>query len=182
MTISPMNTIHCLLFTVLLVHAGVAHAHGPTPQKLGERVRITVSPEKVWEAIKEFGTPATWHPMIKAADAHDGNTPGKAERVLTLATGQITEGLDEYDAARRYMGWRLQVENKEAIPVSFYTITLEVKAVEGGSDVEWLSRFYRADTGNDPPPQYSDEAAIKAMTDFARAGLENLKRRIETEK
>lgn len=182
MTISAMNTIPYLLLTVLLIHAGMAHAHGPTPQKLEERVHIAVPPKKVWKAIKEFGAPATWHPMITTAKARGGNTPGTAERVLTLATGQITEGLDEYDAARRYMGWRLQVENKEAIPASFYAITLEVKAAEGGSEVEWLSRFYRADTGNDPPPQYSDEAAIKAMTEFARAGLENLKKRIETEK
>jgi mxaD protein len=77
--------------------------------------------------------------------------------------------------------YRLAKENVDAMPVSFYSATIEVKpGANGGSEVEWIGRFYRADTGNFPPPEKSDEAATKAMTDFFRAGLEALKQKAET--
>ncbi|KAB2961729.1 MAG: SRPBCC family protein [Candidatus Methylomirabilis oxygeniifera] len=178
-----MKTLLYSIIGIALCTTSVAYAHGPTPQKLEEHISIQGPPEQVWAAVKEFGAPATWHPMLKQTTAHGGNTAGRAERVVTLPSGgTITEGLDEYDEGRRYMAWRLLKENKEAFPVSFYTVSIEVRRANGGSDVEWLSRFYRADTGNSPPPEYSDEAAIKAMTEFAQSGLENLKKRIETEK
>ena len=41
-------------------------------------------------------------------------------------------------------------------------------------------RFYRADTGNEPPAEKSDEAAIAAMTKFFHDGLAGLKQKAET--
>jgi mxaD protein len=50
----------------------------------------------------------------------------------------------------------------------------------GGSEVEWDSRFYRADTGNFPSETQNDQAAIDAMTKFFKEGLDNLKKKLET--
>jgi mxaD protein len=50
-----------------------------------------------------------------------------------------------------------------------------VKAAGEGSEVEWLGRFYRADTNNEPPENLNDAAAVKAMQEFMKAGLEGLK-------
>ena len=65
------------------------------------------------------------------------------------------------------------------MPVSFYTIGIEVEAADKGSQVIWSGRFYRADTGNFPPENLNDEAAVKAMTEFATSGLEGLKASLE---
>lgn len=168
------------LFAAIAMFSVVAHAHGPTPQKVEERVSIAKPPAEVWEMIKEFGGVNTWNPLFTEVHAVNGNEPGKAEREVTLVNGgKLKEGLDEYDEARRYMGYRLAKENVEAFPVSFYSITVEVKAAGEGSEVEWLGRFYRADTGNFPPENLNDEAAIKAMTTMARTALDNLKQLME---
>ncbi len=94
--------------------------------------------------------------------------------------GELTESLDEYLPTDMSYSYRLTKENIDALPVSFYSATLQVTpGANGGSEVEWLGRFYRADTSNFPPPEKSDEAAIAAMTKFFRAGLDGLKQKAE---
>ena len=43
-------------------------------------------------------------------------------------------------------------------------------------------RLYRGYPNNDPPPEFNDEAAIKAVGEVYRAGLEGLKKKIEATK
>ena len=77
-------------------------------------------------------------------------------------------------------GYRLSKENIETLPVSFYTASISVKAgAAGGSEVEWTGRFYRADTTNEPPEHLNDAAAVKAMSDFMRVGLQGIKDKAE---
>lgn len=165
-----------LLLALALLGFGLvpAAAHGPTPQKADESLVIPASPEQVWKLVGNFGGIAGWHPLVKQAKATGGDAAG-AERVLILEKGEITEGLDEYDTAARRISYRLSKENIEALPVSFYTAAIEVKPSGNGSEVTWGARFYRADTGNFPPDELNDEAAIAAMTNFIRQGLEGLK-------
>ncbi|MBS7544653.1 SRPBCC family protein [Ancylobacter oerskovii] len=165
-----------MMLAVALVLAGLAPlaAHGPTPQRAEERVTIAASPDKVWALLASFGAIGDWHPLVKKVSATGGNAAG-AERVLTLEKGEITEGLDEIDPAERRLSYRLGKENAEAFPVSFYTAAIEVKPSGGGSEVVWDARFYRADTTNEPPEGRDDAAAIAAMTDFIKQGLEGLR-------
>ena len=170
--------LHRLLLAFALLVAGFAPlaAHGPTPQRADESVTIEASPGAVWKLIAEFGAIGAWHPLVKRVAATGGDAAG-AERVLTLDKGDLTEGLDEVDADARRISYRLTRENVEALPVSFYTATIEVKPSGSGSEVRWDARFYRADTTNEPPENLNDEAAITAMTDFIRQGLDGLKRK-----
>ena len=46
--------------------------------------------------------------------------------------------------------------------------------------MEWLGRFYRADTGNYPPDDLNDEAAMNAMKMFFKMGLAALKQKVES--
>lgn len=154
-----------------------AWAHGPTPQKADETIIIAAPPVTVWKLLADFGGIGGWHPLVKRATA-TGNDPG-AERVLTLAKGDLTEGLDEADPTVMRLAYRLGTENVEALPVSFYTATIDVKPASGGSEVAWSARFYRADTTNEPPDELNDEAAVAAMTDFIKQGLEGLKAKAE---
>lgn len=156
-----------------------AAAHGPTPQKAAARVVIAATPEAVWKLAGAFDGIGRWHPLVKEVKAKGGDAPG-AERVLVLEKGEITEGLDEYDAAAHSLAWRLGTENVEALPVSFYTTTFTVSpAGNGNSEVVWAARFYRGDTGNFPPDELNDEAAIAAMTTFFKTGLKGLKEKVE---
>jgi mxaD protein len=164
----------CLTFCLGLVPAT---AHGPTPQKAEEKITIAAPPDKVWAVIKEFSAFAEWNPEVTKCTADGGNAAG-ATRVITLKNGgELTEGLDDYNDKERRYAYRLAKENIEVFPVSFYSATIAVKASGDGSEVEWIGRFYRADTSNFPPENHNDEAAVKAMQDFMRAGLEGIKTR-----
>ena len=163
-----------LAFGLLAAGLSPLAAHGPTPQRADESATIAAAPDQVWKLVSSFGTLSDWHPLVKKVSATGGDAAG-AERVLTLEKGEITEGLDEVDPAERRISYRLLKENAEAIPVSFYTATIEVKPSGSGSEVSWSARFYRADTTNEPPEDRNDEAAIAAMTDFIRQGLDGLR-------
>lgn len=168
-----------LALGALLALAAPAHAHGPTPQKAEARASIAATPDAVWKIAGDFAGIGAWHPMVKAVKAKGGNTAG-AERVLVLEKGEITDGLDDVDTAQRSLSWRLNTENVEALPVSFYTITLSVNDAGGGkSEVVMAGRFYRGDTSNFPPDELNDEAAVAAMTAFFEAGINGLKAKAE---
>lgn len=164
---------------VLVALAAPAQAHGPTPQKAEAKATIAATPDAVWKIAGDFAGIGAWHPMVKAVRTKGGNVAG-AERVLVLEKGEITDGLDDVDAAQRSLSWRLNTENVEALPVSFYTITLSVNDAGGGkSEVVMAGRFYRGDTSNFPPDELNDEAAVAAMTAFFEAGVNGLKAKAE---
>ncbi len=152
-------------------------AHGPTPQKSEEKITIAAPPAKVWAALKEFGD-VSWNPEVTKTEASGGNTAG-ATRTITLKTGNLVEGLDEYSDKDMSYGYRLSTENLEALPVSFYSSTIAVTPAGEGSEVTWIGRFYRGDTSNFPPENLNDEAAVKAMTEFLQEGLKGLKAKVE---
>lgn len=154
-----------------------ALAHGPTPQKAEEKITISAPPAKVWAALKDFGD-VSWNPAITKAEATGGNAAG-ASRTITLKTGNLVEGLDEYGEESLSYGYRLSTENLEALPVSFYSATIAVTPAGEGSEVTWIGRFYRGDTSNFPPENLNDEAAVKAMTGFMQEGLKGLKAKVE---
>lgn len=153
-----------------------ALAHGPTPQTWTETIEIAASPAQVWAIVKDFAD-LGWHPAVVASKG-GGNTVG-AEREVNLKSGAITDSLDEYNATSLAYTYRLAKENPETLPVSFYSATLTVKPAGEKSTVEWVARFYRADTGNYPPDHLNDEAAMNAIRAFFRMGLEGLKQKLE---
>lgn len=168
--------VMCAL-ALFFMAAAPGFAHGPTPQKAEEKITIAAPPAKVWAALKEFGD-VSWNPAITKVAASGGNEPG-ATRTITLKTGELVEGLDEYNDKDMSYGYRLSTENVQAFPVSFYSATIAVTPAGDGSEVTWIGRFYRADTSNFPPENLNDEAAVKAMTEFMQEGLKGLKAKVE---
>lgn len=159
---------------LVLINSSV-WAHGPTPQRVDEHIVIDAEVATVWQQVNAFDQLDKWHPAVESITMQDETT-----RIVKLKSGgEITESLDESDPERHYLGYRLLTENIEAMPVSFYTIGIEVEPSDNGSKVSWSGRFYRADTGNFPPENLNDEAAVKAMTDYAKSGLEGLKSTLE---
>lgn len=153
-------------------------AHGPTRQKVVEKVEINAPADKVWVALGNFQD-MSWHPAIAKTEGSGGNDKD-AKRVLTLKPGgTIAETLTKYDAAGKSMSYEITAVDVKVLPVSNYSATLSVEAQGGKTVVEWKSAFYRGFLNNDPPPELSDEAAVKAIKGVFRSGLDALKAKLE---
>ena len=171
-----------LLMSLVLAFtfAGSAHAHGPTPKKVEETIEIAAPPAKVWDIVKNFADISSWHPEVEKSEGTGGNAVDAIRTVTLKSGGELQDSIDDYSDKDMSFGYRLAKENVDAFPVSFYSANMAVKpGADGGSTVEWIGRFYRADTGNFPPEDKNDEAAIKAMTDFFQSGLKGLKAKAE---
>lgn len=176
----PIKFRSLLAFAVFSIGAQGALAHGPTPQKVEEKISISAPAAAVWKIIKDFGSIGAWHPSVASVKSEGGNESG-ATRTLTLKSGggDLVEGLDDYQEKDMSYGYRLATENHDAFPASFYSNTIQVVPAGDGSEVVWSSRFYRADTTNEPPEDKSDAAAVKATEDFIKAGLGGIKAKAE---
>jgi mxaD protein len=168
-----------LSLTFLLAAFGTASAHGPTPQKVDEKIDIAAPPATVWNVIKEFGDIGKWHPGVAKVVAQSGHADGVTRTITLKSGGDLVESLDDYDEKGMNYTYRLQTENVDAFPVSFYSDQITVQPSGSGSEVEWISRLYRADTTNEPPDDKNDAAAVKATTDFLKAGLAGIKAKAE---
>jgi mxaD protein len=175
------RSFRVIIAAAALVFASAAHAHGPTPQKVDEKITINAPPAEVWKVVKDFAGFAAWHPLV--ASVKTEGSGNETTRTSTLkAGGELVDSLDTVDDTAMSLGYRLQNEDFKALPVSSYSMEIDVKPAGGGSEVEWISRLYRADTGNDPAEDKNDEAAVKASTDFIKAGLDGLKAKVEGKK
>jgi mxaD protein len=175
-----MNFISISLLGILLLPLS-SHAHGPTPQKAKESVIINASVEALWNEVRQFDAIANWHPDVKSSQS-DGKHESGGIRTLTLQNGgQLVEELDYYNDREHEYGYRLKTENAKAFPASSYSIAVKVNPGDdvGHSEIILKSRFYRGDTGNTPPENLNDEAAVKAMNEFFKNGLAGLKQKLE---
>ncbi|MGA7383614.1 MAG: SRPBCC family protein [Methylocella sp.] len=169
------------LFGLALPQAG--RADGPSRQKITETIQIDAPPAKVWATIADFHD-MNWLPGVAKTTGEGGNMPGVAKRQLTLDGGAtIGESLYKYDAGAMSYSYRIDKVDVKILPVNNYFSTIIVLPAEGGkSTVEWRAVFYRGDPNNNPPPELNDEAALKAVGKVYRAGLENLKKKVEAAK
>jgi hypothetical protein len=158
-----------------------AWAHGPTRQKVRESIEINAAPAKVWAAMGNFQD-MSWLPPVTKTEGEKGNEIG-ATRKLTLTGGAtVDEELHKFDAAAMTYSYRITNVDVKVLPVTNYSSTLTVTpSADGkGSTLEWAGAFYRGFPNNEPPPELSDAAAVKAVKGLYQAGLESLKKKIES--
>ena len=164
----------------MLLLPGDAQAHGPSRQKVTEKIEINASPEKVWAVIGNFGDMG-WLPIVEKTEATDGNIPDKALRKLILkGGGLVEESLSKYSAADHSYAYRIEKVDVKVLPVTNYSSQISVTAGDGGKTiVEWRGAFYRGYPNNDPPADQNDDAAVAAITGVYQSGLANLKKLAE---
>lgn len=167
------------LVTALLALApATVWAHGPTRQKVVSKIEINAPVDKVWAVIGNFQDMG-WHPAFVKTEGTGGNNAG-ATRKLTLADGgTIEEKLIKHSNEDRAMAYEITNVDVKVVPVTNYSSQISVSGTAEKSVVEWKGAFYRGYVNNDPPPELSDEAAVKAITGVYQAGLAALKTRIE---
>lgn len=166
-----------LALAALTLATSVSWAHGPTRQKVVEKVTIDAPADAVWAQIKDFDALAKWHPAVAKSPADKGNTEGSVRQIELKGGGTLTETLERYNEAGKSYGYR--AKDGGALPVTNYTSTISVSGEGGKSTVEWRGAFYRGFPNNDPPPDQNDEAAVKAITGVYQSGLANLKKIVE---
>jgi carbon monoxide dehydrogenase subunit G len=164
-------------FAMLSAVPLTAGAHGPTRQKVVEKVTINAPAAAVWARIKNFDSLKDWHPIIAESPASQGNTVGSVRSLKVKGGGELTETLEGYDDAA--MKYNYRAKDGGALPVTNYTSTITVTASGNQSIVEWRGAFYRGHPGNEPPPEQNDDAAVKAITGVYQSGLANLKKLAE---
>ena len=99
------------------------------------------------------------------------STGDHTKRVMVFRNGgTLEEDVDEYDAAKMTYTYRMSEPDVKAIPASSYSATLIVTPKDGGSQIEWYSRVYRGDTGNEPPDELNDQAAKDSLTQILQGG------------
>lgn len=176
-----------LIAAALIAVPMISSAHGPSRQQVKEKVTINASPEKVWAMVKDFGGLHKWHPAVSGTEMK-----GDTTRVITIAaegSPTITEELIKADDEKMMLVYKITdmtvvktitFNSKDTpyftLPVATYKSWITVKAVDGGSEVQWKSKFYRSFMDNPPVPEgQSDKDAVNTIKGVITSGLENLK-------
>jgi len=181
------------LMLSLLLLPGLVLAHGAPRLQVEESIVINADAATVWNAVKNFDSAHQWLPAVEATDAKGGNEKG-ATRTLTLVGGAtVSEKLKKFDEDKMSYMYEIKEISKAgevddhgemhevpAFPVSKYKSWVSVKAVDGGAEVKWVGKFFRAYHGShEPPKELDDKTAKAAVTDLYQSSLANLKAQLE---
>ena len=174
-----MKVFTAMAFSVSLLVSGLSCAAAPE-LRVKKTITIDAAAEKVWQTAKNFNGLNLWHPALAGDELVSGknNTVG-AVRLLTLkGGGTIKEKLLGFDEA----GHRYRYAIIESVlPVSHYVSSFVVTSTGTAKTlVTWSGRFKRKNTGDSPPDNENDKAAVDAITGVYTSGLDNLKKIIET--
>lgn len=168
----------CLIALLLIPVCAVAH--GPSRQKVDKEIEVNAPVAKVWGIISDFCAIKDWNPAVTACESDHGNQPDSM-RIITLENGQqMKEKLVKYNAEKFTYQYMMLEPNVNAFPINTHGAVISVKTgADGKSIVEWKGAFYRSFPGPNPPPELSDEAASKALSEFYTKGLEKIKKLAE---
>ena len=170
-----MNFFKLFFLIVLIVSFNnKVYGHGPSRQKVNEKIEIDANPEKVWEIVKNF-MKYDWNSSIQKVIA-ENNEVG-AERKLEFDGGKfVKQKLEKLDETKKLISWRIVETSNEIMPVNSYAAKVFVKESENGKTlVNYKAGFYRGFMGNDPPESLNDENSKKKVAIFIKNSLEGLK-------
>ncbi|MDG1074771.1 MAG: SRPBCC family protein [Methylophilaceae bacterium] len=169
-----------LALIAMAVFSLSAIAHGPTPQKIDNRVIIKAEPAKVWAMVKDYENVQKWLPTVKSVSVEKKGAD--IVRTIVLKNGiKLKDKIKQVDDANM----KIKFEVIEGGPFSNYNpyISVDKGSNAGESEVRFFHRFYRQYPNNPPIPEGQDEAsAIKFINDTFVPGNENLKKVLENAK
>lgn len=170
-----MKLLKLMAVIGLMAISSIAHAHGPTRQKVTLSVVLDATPEEVWAVVGNFQD-MSWHPAVHSSTGENGNEID-ATRLLVLGGEDgptIAEELYKFDPDKRSYSYRITEVSVDVLPVTNYSAHITVKEQDGKALFEWRGAFYRGEPKNDPPEHLNDEAAVAAVTGVYQAGLDAL--------
>jgi len=168
------------IFICVFIFIFSTKAHGPSRQKVVEKIELVASPEKVWEIISDF-TKFSWN-----TDVVNVSSTGKeigSERELTFSNKKkITQSLEKFDDEKKKITWRITSTDNDILPVNSYSAMLmvtEKKGEKNKSILTYKAAFYRGFMGNDPPENLNDENSKKKVTSFVKKNISGIKSIVE---
>jgi hypothetical protein len=174
-----LSRISTAIALTAFIIPSLAIAHGPSRKKEITTIEINAPVEKVWALIGNYGD-MSWNPAVAKTEATGGNEVDVAKRKLTFKSGAVfTDTLTRYEPDKYTIGFMTNDEDLKTLPVEGYSSTFILTDAGGKTNVEWRGAFYRGYMNNDPPPELSDEAAVKAVSAYQKVGLEALKATVE---
>ncbi|MFS0855818.1 MULTISPECIES: SRPBCC family protein [Paenibacillus] len=125
-------------------------------------IKISASPEKVWQLLGGFDSLPDWLPFIPKSEASEG---GRVRRLTNLDGDAIVERLEVFNDKECYYTYSIM---KAPFPVTDYLSTIHVmEGTDGESSlVEWSGSF--------TPVGVSDDEAIDLFHGIYKDGLEAL--------
>ena len=187
-----MKQLAKLFAVVISILPAIVWAHGAPRLKVEESITINAAPEKVWAVVKDFGGLAAWHPAVEKSEA-TGNEKGATRKLTLVGGGTIDEKLKKVDEEKMTVMYQItgmsnsgevddhgEPHEVPVVPVSKYKAWISVTAKDGGSEVKWWGKFFRAYHGkHHPPAELDDKAAKGAVSGIYTSGLESLKAQLE---
>ena len=189
-----MKSIHAAAAVTLVSILAVGCKPAPAPAveaapaaeaallNVSQSVSINAAADAVWAKSRDFNNLNGWHPAVAKLEIVEGsNNVVGVVRVLTLAgdtPATIKEKLTAFDDAGKTYTYEI-VEG--VLPVNSYSSTFVV-AADGAdkSTVTWSGSFKRADTSATPAAGKDDATATATIEGVYTAGLDNLKKVLET--
>jgi mxaD protein len=143
---------------------------------LEESVDLAVSPDRAWDAIKDFDGIHRWHPGVLNTTLLEGvNNQPMAVRELDLGGGAwLMSELLDWNAAERRFRYRIL---KSPMPLVAYVAEMRVTPTSQGCRVTWKGQFKRRTLT--AAPGADDATAMAAVTAVFRTGLDNLSQCLE---
>lgn len=169
-----------LAFVITVLAATTSFAHGPSRKKEVATIEVNAPVDRVWAVVSNYSD-MTWHPDIAKSEVTGEMKPDVAKRKLTFKSGAVIEdGLLDYEPENKMIAWMTSKVDLKTLPVDGFKSQFNVKGEGGKTTITWLAAFYRGYPNNDPPPELSDAAAIKAVTEFQKRGMDALKQKLES--
>ncbi len=127
-------------------------------------IRISASPEEVWQLIGGFDSLPDWLPYIPSSKVTEG---GRVRHLANPDGDAIVERLENFNDKERYYTYSIM---KAPFPVTDYLSTIQVKEDTDGKSslVEWYGSF--------TPVGASDQEAIDLFHGIYKDGLEALQK------
>lgn len=171
------------LLLLPLAFTTLAIAHGPSRVLIIEEIEIATPANDVWSLINDFCSIKDWHPSVTDCTNTNGNKI-ESIRTITLENGEkITEILAKHRPEKFMIQHYMEDDQQiKTYPISTHSLTMTIEDNGKNSSImKWKGAFYRSFPGPTPPPELSDEAATKKLTNFYQIGLENIKKLLESQ-
>ena len=175
-----MKNVWTGLLTAVACLAAQAWAAEANELTASQSIRINAAPEAVWQVVGDYNGSPRWLPLVERSEIVFGtNNRVGAIRLITRRNGtKVTERLLDHDSQGMRMAYTY-VDG--AVRASDYYPVLSVTdAGDGTSMVEWSAHFRRLAYATDPPPGQDDQSLTDFYNGIYKAGLESLKRAIES--
>lgn len=146
-----------------------------------QSIRINAPAQAVWEVVGDFNGTPRWLPLVERTEIVLGtNNRIGAIRLVTRRNGtKVTERLLDRDPQGMRMAYTYV--DGAVMATDYFPVLSVTDAGDGMSIVEWSSHFRRLAYATDPPPSgQDDQSMIDFYNGIYKAGLENLKRVVES--